>query len=103
MADVLEKLADRYERLEQWNAETIEEATRGLADELSVKAAKVIHPCRAAVTGTTIGPSLFHLLELLDRDDVVNRLRRTAALVRAGELAKRLAEKSEQEGADQSS
>lgn len=99
VADVLEQLADRYEGLQQWNAETIEAATRGLADELGVKAAKVIHPCRAAVTGTPIGPSLFHLLEVLDRSDVVNRLRRTARLVRSGELQQRLQAK-EQPGSD---
>ncbi|MBC7289640.1 MAG: hypothetical protein H5T86_16705, partial [Armatimonadetes bacterium] len=87
VADVLEKLADVYQRLDNWTAEAIEEATRALAADLGLKAAEVIHPCRAAVTGTTIGPSLFHLLELLDPSDVVRRLQRTAALVRSGKLA----------------
>ena len=97
MAEVLEKLADGYEALEAWDAEALEAATRALADELGVSAAKVIHPCRAAVTGTTIGPSLFHLLELLAQADVVARLRRTAALVRDGTLAARLADEGEDE------
>ncbi len=96
-ADVLEKLAERYEALEEWDAEAIEKATRGLAEELGVKAAQVIHPCRAAVTGTTIGPSLFHLLELLDKDDVVRRLRRAAELIRSGWMKKRLEELEAQE------
>jgi len=97
VAEVLEKLADGYEALEAWDAEALEAATRALADELGVSAAKVIHPCRAAVTGTTIGPSLFHLLELLAQADVVARLRRTAALVRDGTLAARLADEGEDE------
>ncbi len=82
----LETLADRLQLLEAWDHQSIETAVRGLAEELGVSAAKVIHPCRAAVTGTTIGPSLFHLLALLDQEDVVSRLRRTAQLGRAGKL-----------------
>lgn len=75
---ILLKLADRLEALKSWEADSIEQAIRGLAEEREVGAGQVIHPCRAAVTGTTVGPSLFHLLELLDQQDVVNRLRRTA-------------------------
>ena len=83
----LETLAARLQLLEPWDHQTIEGTVRGLAEELEVSAAKVIHPCRAAVTGTTIGPSLFHLMALLAQDDVVGRLQRTAQLARAGELA----------------
>ncbi len=82
----LEMLAERLQKLQRWDAESIEEAVRGLAAELGVGAGQVIHPCRAAVTGTTIGPSLFHLLELLEQSDVVSRLRRTAALAAGGQL-----------------
>ncbi len=82
----LELLADRLEALEEWKIETIEQAVRSLAEELGVSAAKVIHPCRAAVTGQTVGPSLFHLLVLLPQESVVMRLRRAAELGRAGEL-----------------
>ncbi len=83
----LETLAERLQLLDEWDHQTIEGTVRGLAEELGLSAAKVIHPCRAAVTGTTIGPSLFHLIGLLDQDDVVRRLQRTAQLARAGELA----------------
>jgi len=86
-AEVLERLAEGFEALEEWNAETVESTIRGLAEAMGVGAGKVIHPCRAAVTGTTIGPSLFHLLELLARDDVAARLRRAAELSREGKLA----------------
>lgn len=88
VADILADLAAAYAGLHDWNAETIEATTRALADARGLRAAEVIHPCRAAVTGTTIGPSLFHILELLSKEDVVNRLRRTESLVRTGEIAK---------------
>lgn len=88
----LEALADAFEALGAWDAVSIEGTVRELAETLGVGAGKVIHPCRAAVTGTTVGPSLFHLLELIPREDVVARLRRTAELSRAGQLAPRDAE-----------
>jgi len=75
---LLLKLAERLEGVADWNAEALEAGVRALAEELGLGAGKVIHPCRAAVTGTTVGPSLFHLLELLPRETVVGRLRRTA-------------------------
>ncbi|MEA3403793.1 MAG: glutamate--tRNA ligase [Armatimonadota bacterium] len=82
----LDMLADRLETLESWDVDGIERVIRGLADDLGVSAAKVIHPCRAAVTGQTIGPSLFHLMELVPQRDVVARLRRAAELGRAGKM-----------------
>ncbi len=84
-AGTLDALAEKFETV-GWDAEALEAATRALAEEKGVKAAEVIHPCRAAVTGTTIGPSLFHLLELLERETVVARLRRTAGMVRDGKF-----------------
>lgn len=84
--DRLDLLADRLQALPSWTVEEIERAVRGVAEELAVSAAKVIHPCRAAVTGQTIGPSLFHLLELLPQETVVARLRKAASLGRAGKL-----------------
>ncbi|MFQ5810596.1 MAG: glutamate--tRNA ligase, partial [Armatimonadota bacterium] len=86
-ADVLERLADALEALDDFCVDGIEQATRGLADEMGISAAKAIHPARAAVTGMTFGPSLFHLLELLGKDRVVPRLRRAAELSRAGAFA----------------
>jgi len=83
----LDLLADRLEALGTWEVERIEGAIRGLAEELELGAAKLIHPCRAAVTGQTVGPSLFDLLALVPQADVVARLRRTAELGRAGKLA----------------
>jgi glutamyl-tRNA synthetase len=81
-AETLDKLAERIETLDGWDHDAIEGAVRGLAEELGVGASKVIHPCRAAVTGTTVGPGLFELLELLEQGTVVARLHRGAELSR---------------------
>ncbi len=87
-ADVLEKLRPRLAELEPWTVEAIEQAVRGTAAGLELSAAKVIHPLRAATTGTTIGPSLFHLVHLLGKDRTLKRVDRAIQLIREGRFAR---------------
>jgi glutamyl-tRNA synthetase len=39
-----------------------------------------VHPVRVALTGSTAGPGLFELMELLGRDRMIARLRRAKEL-----------------------
>ncbi len=79
-ADRLQRFADRLLRLETWDAAAIELACRRLADELGLKAADLIHPARVAVTGRSVGPSLFHSLEVLGQSKTAQRLKAAALL-----------------------
>ena len=72
--ELLEKLHGRYAGIGEWTHPALDAALRALAQESGVKAAALIHPCRVAVSGKAGGPSLFHLLEVLGRDRVLNRL-----------------------------
>jgi glutamyl-tRNA synthetase len=72
----LAKLAKRYAALPAWDAAVLETALKGLATELGVKAGQLIHPCRVAVSGQSVGPSLYHMLEVMGRDRVLSRVRR---------------------------
>lgn len=71
--------AQRLERLNGWDVAAIEAACRTLADELKVKAADLIHPTRVALTGRSVGPSLFHLLAVAGKERTLTRLRHAAA------------------------
>ena len=73
---MLTKLTDRYATLPVWDAATLESNLKALAGELGVKTGQLIHPCRLAVSGQTVGPSLYHMLEVLGRDRVLSRLRK---------------------------
>jgi len=83
----LEALAERLGSLPEWTADALEAAVRAAAEAHGVKAGDMIHPLRAAVSGTTVGPSLFHLLELLSQETVIARLHKTAKLSHEGKLA----------------
>lgn len=78
-AERLNILASKYEALPAWTLETIESTLKETAAEAGVKTGEFIHPTRVAVSGRTVGPSLYHMLELLGQDRVVSRMRKLAA------------------------
>ena len=82
VAERFDTLADRFEKIEDFNVETSEKVIRGLAEELEINGGKLIHPTRLAVSGTIAGPGLFELLAHIGRETVVARLRRAAEYVR---------------------
>ncbi|MCS7254677.1 MAG: glutamate--tRNA ligase [Armatimonadota bacterium] len=85
IAMLLDELAQRLERLLSFDVATIESTLRGLAQEHGISAARLIHPTRLAITGRTIGPGLFELMEVVGKDACVRRLRRCASWVRASQ------------------
>lgn len=60
--------------LPDFNAQTTEEAYRIIAEQKGISTGQLFHPTRLAVSGRTMGPGLFEILELLGRDKVLERL-----------------------------
>ena len=52
----------------------LEEAARAVAEAKGVGFGKLVHPIRAALTGTTMGPSLFDIVYLLGKEKVEKRV-----------------------------
>ncbi len=77
--DRLAQLAEAYRTVEPWNAATLEAKLKELAATHGVKAAEFVHPARTAASGKTVGPSLYHMLEVLGRDRVLARFARAAS------------------------
>ncbi|MBI2874089.1 MAG: glutamate--tRNA ligase [Firmicutes bacterium] len=71
---------ERLAGVEPFNQEEIEEAIRGLAAELNLKAGDLIHPLRMAVTGKTVSPGLFEVLALVGRELTLDRIDRAACV-----------------------
>ncbi len=82
-ADRLRAYVDRLSGLDSFEKTQIEQALRGLADELGIKPAVLIHPVRLATTGILAGPPLFDLLELLGKEEVVKRIQKAVEFIRA--------------------
>jgi len=67
-------LIERMDSLENFDCLNIENAFRSLVKELNIKAGDLIHPVRSALSGKTIGPGLFELMEVLGREKIKQRL-----------------------------
>jgi glutamyl-tRNA synthetase len=78
----LQQLADRLEPLADFSHSSLEAALRQLAEDLKIKTTKLIHPSRLALSGRTIGPGLFEMMELLGNETVVRRLRQAGEKIR---------------------
>ncbi len=71
----LKQLAERLDKLSDYSHATIELVFRSYAEEIKIKASELIHPARLAVSGTTLGPGMFDLLEVLGKETVVRRIK----------------------------
>jgi len=72
------KLRERLNQIDAANftAAGLETEFKTLAAATGQKVGALIHPARLAVSGRPVGPSLYHLLEVLGRDRVLSRLDR---------------------------
>jgi glutamyl-tRNA synthetase len=77
----LSKLREAFAQLATFSASELEVALKRIAADSGVKAGVLVHPLRLAVTGKTSGPSLYHLLEIIGRDKVLERIDRAIAQI----------------------
>jgi glutamyl-tRNA synthetase len=70
----LQILAERYAAIETFDAASTEQSLRALAAELNTTASKLVLPLRLAVTGVSQGPSLFHFLEVIGKQESLDRV-----------------------------
>jgi glutamyl-tRNA synthetase len=71
---VLTASLERLKNQQDFSSDALEKYARDLAAEKGIKTGQVFHPIRVAISGRTQGPSLFHMMELIGRDEVVRRL-----------------------------
>jgi glutamyl-tRNA synthetase len=87
VADRLRRLRDTLVGVEPWDEQSLEDALRGLAEELGTGAGKLIHPLRVALTGQAASPGIFEVLVLLGRDRSLARVDAALPRIRALEAA----------------
>ena len=73
---VLEEAEPALAEAEPFTADTIESRLRELAERLELKPREAFQPIRVAVTGSKVSPGLFESIELLGKEQTLERLRR---------------------------
>jgi glutamyl-tRNA synthetase len=81
LKELLPALAARIEQTEPFTMETCEATLRAFADESQVKAGLFINAARTALTGQSVGPSMFEVFDLIGRERSARRLREAARLI----------------------
>ena len=83
----LAELTERLETLQPWEPTAIEAAVHTTMDAHHLALGKLAQPVRVAVTGGTVSPGIFEVLDVLGRERTIARLRAALAGLTAGSSA----------------
>jgi glutamyl-tRNA synthetase len=70
----LKKLAEVFESLTHPKKNDFEAALQGCAGALNIEASKLIHATRLAVSGMSGGPGVYDILEILGKEESIQRI-----------------------------
>ena len=76
----LSALIESFNGVSDWTHPVLEESLKATATSLGVKTGELVHPCRVAASGRSVGPGLYEMLEVLGKDRTLGRLERAKAL-----------------------
>ncbi len=71
---VLERIIQELSNLESFNEKELEPIFRNLAEEYQIKLKYIAQPVRVALTGKTVSPGLFEIMDILGKETVIKRL-----------------------------
>ena len=81
---VLDLARQVVEAVEPFRADALEAALRAAVAQRGLTMRAVVHPVRVALTGKTVGPGLFELMEVLGRERVLRRLQHAKGMAEEG-------------------
>ena len=70
----LEFIRDGFAALDDWTEDALESWVREFSRRTGIKMGKAAQPIRAAITGTTVSPSIFEVLVVLGREESLGRI-----------------------------
>ncbi|MEK9724382.1 MAG: glutamate--tRNA ligase [Rhodospirillaceae bacterium] len=70
----LRSVRDGFADVSEWTEDTLETWVREFAERTGTEMGAVAQPLRAALTGTTVSPSIFEVLAVLGRDEALGRI-----------------------------
>ena len=79
---MLEDLQGRLEKTPDFNQSGLEKTFVPFLEEKEIKLGKVAQPLRMALTGKTVSPGIFEVMEVLGKESVLQRLLKAIAHIR---------------------
>jgi glutamyl-tRNA synthetase len=74
---LLKKIIDELERVENFEHDNLEIVFKAYCEKNGLKLGAVMGVLRAAITGSTMSPSMFHLIAVLGKEETFKRLNHT--------------------------
>jgi glutamyl-tRNA synthetase len=84
-AGLVAEAASRLAVLESWEPQDMESLVREMAEEKGLGLGKIAQPLRAALTGSNVSPGIFEIMQILGREESLERLSRAVAGVASQE------------------
>jgi glutamyl-tRNA synthetase len=75
LENLMPELASRLEKLDEFTHDTIEKTIRNFAEEKQVSFGVIMNAARTLLTGTSVGPSMLMVFELLGKEKSTKRLK----------------------------
>ncbi|GMT41951.1 MAG: glutamate--tRNA ligase [bacterium] len=79
----LERVMELIENCSDLDTETLDREFRKLAENLGLKLKEIAQPVRVALTGKTVSPGVFEMINVLGRRESLNRLKAASDIMRS--------------------
>lgn len=73
--EIVSGIIPRFATLKQWDHKALEQLTRDFAQSTGQKLGEVAQPLRAALSGRAVSPGVFEVMEVLGKEESLERLR----------------------------
>jgi glutamyl-tRNA synthetase len=73
-AGLVAEAAGRLAALDTWEPSAMEELVRDMAEQKGLGLGKIAQPLRAALTGSNVSPGIFEIMQILGREESLQRL-----------------------------
>ena len=73
--EIIAGLIPKLGNLTEWNHVALEQICREYSEEVGQKLGNIAQPLRAAVAGKTTSPSMFEVMEILGKEEIIGRLK----------------------------
>jgi len=73
-AELMKALMDQFRKLSDWDAQTCEAAFKNFLETAELGMGRVLPNLRLLITGQGMGPSMFEIMDLLGREECLDRM-----------------------------
>jgi glutamyl-tRNA synthetase len=81
VAPLLAELAGRLKATDPFTHDEIEEVFNALVAEKAIKLGKLAQPVRVALTGGTVSPGIFDVIEVMGKDKTIKRIEAAIGMI----------------------